>query len=263
MGQSNSTDSVIPQTVENLHDDICRQARLLSEIAALSYDDLQECIEQLNQLCSHCADRDGKQLLFLVKKGTDSTLLWKGTVKILCVKFDPSTKQIEGHRLFSLGDFLKVCRSLQSQLLVAEQSSDCATNQPVTGMEVNISQHNGSTSNTFESSALMSESHSLPTQRLINTSMILEERATLTSGANDCCICLERKPDIVLPCTHSYCVVCIEQWNVNHKTCPICREACESTDDSWVISEVPGAHEINEAICSALMGLPSTSGTPK
>lgn len=28
----------------------------------------------------------------------------------------------------------------------------------------------------------------------------------------ECCICLERKPEVLLPCTHSYCTPCIEEW---------------------------------------------------
>ena len=50
-------------------------------------------------------------------------------------------------------------------------------------------------------------------------------------------MCLERRPDVILPCAHSYCLPCIEQWNVNHKTCPVCRETVQSTDDGWVRSD--------------------------
>lgn len=30
--------------------------------------------------------------------------------------------------------------------------------------------------------------------------------------SQECCICLERKQQITLPCTHSYCQPCIDQW---------------------------------------------------
>lgn len=29
---------------------------------------------------------------------------------------------------------------------------------------------------------------------------------------SECSICLDRKPDIILPCAHTYCTPCIEQW---------------------------------------------------
>lgn len=46
--------------------------------------------------------------MFAVKKGTDATLLWKATVKIACVKLDPTTKKIESCKLLNLPQFLKV-----------------------------------------------------------------------------------------------------------------------------------------------------------
>lgn len=33
-------------------------------------------------------------------------------------------------------------------------------------------------------------------------------------GSTECCICLERQPEILLPCAHSYCTQCIEEWYV-------------------------------------------------
>jgi len=43
--------------------------------------------------------------------------------------------------------------------------------------------------------------------------------------------------------------------NVNNKTCPICREKLESTDDSWVISEAPGSEEVNKELEKSLFNL--------
>lgn len=76
-----------------------------------------------------------------------------------------------------------------------------------------------------------------------------------TSSLDECCICLERRPDVILPCAHSYCLPCIEQWNVDHKTCPVCRETLDSTDDSWVISDGPDSVEIATEIQKSLMEL--------
>ena len=55
-----------------------------------------------------CTDSSGRQLIFAVKKGTDSTLLWKGTVRIACVKIDPITKKVDTYRLLNLSEFLRV-----------------------------------------------------------------------------------------------------------------------------------------------------------
>ncbi|GFG28355.1 hypothetical protein Cfor_07767 [Coptotermes formosanus] len=50
MGQSGSSDSVIPEKVENIQEEICRHARIFSEIASLTYEDFQACLGKLNAL---------------------------------------------------------------------------------------------------------------------------------------------------------------------------------------------------------------------
>ena len=42
------------------------------------------------------------------------------------------------------------------------------------------------------------------------------------------------------------------------KTCPVCRESLQSTDDTWVISETPDNDQVNKEIRKALMGLANT-----
>ena len=47
----------------------------------------------------------------------------------------------------------------------------------------------------------------------LTATMILEEaKLEFGNDLEECCICLERKPDAILPCMHSYCSKCIDQW---------------------------------------------------
>lgn len=52
MGQnsSSSTEKFLPDTVEVVHDEIFRHARLISEVAMLSYEDFLNDIDKLNAL---------------------------------------------------------------------------------------------------------------------------------------------------------------------------------------------------------------------
>ncbi|XP_065347337.1 RING finger protein 141-like isoform X1 [Cloeon dipterum] len=218
MGQGASDGIPIPDTVGS----IIQQARTITDVASLSYDDFLQCVSQLNALCSRCVDSKGRKLVFAVKRGTDSSILWKSTVRIACIRVSIVTNQIESHKVLNLHQLLKVSHTLKGHLVAAESSS--------------------------------SGSH----PDLLSSSVLLEdmEVASCSSGSSvECCICLERKPDVILPCAHSYCLPCIEQWNVNHKTCPICREKLESTDDSWVISEAPDSEEVNQELEKSLLNL--------
>ncbi|KAG8221843.1 hypothetical protein J437_LFUL003219 [Ladona fulva] len=124
MGQSSSSyDHLIPQTVENIQKELCRHARAFTEIASLSYEDFQNCLGELNLLSDQCVDSNGKKLMFAVKKGTDSTVLWKGTVRIACFKMDAATKTIESCRLLNLSQFLRVFKTLECQMEACWQSS--------------------------------------------------------------------------------------------------------------------------------------------
>lgn len=85
-----------------------------------------------------------------------------------------------------------------------------------------------------------------------------------------CIICLERKMELSLPCAHSFCSKCIEEWyvrlqvyipiilnfsrNSKHNTCPICRDELE-TNDSWILSEKPKADEISKELKLSLLNL--------
>ncbi|XP_052900073.1 RING finger protein 141-like [Anopheles moucheti] len=115
-----------------------------------------------------------------------------------------------------------------------------------------------STSSSSSSSANVSSAFVFP--ECTTASILMAQVDSITAvdpdgDHNECCICLERKPEVSLPCAHSYCMPCIEQWNIHQKTCPICDEVLASTDDTWVLSEMPEADEVSEEICATLLKL--------
>lgn len=236
-----SFSSVIFSSIDKLQGEVLRQTRSYKEIAGLTYEDFLEHIGQLNQISGRFLDSNGKTLAFAVKKGSDSTPLWKGTVRVACVKLDSDTKAVESCRLLNLKEFLAVYKSVQTQAaaLRAQFETEDDERQELDG--------GGCSSN--------DKTRQQPPLTISHSMLLQEALEGGGSSLEECCVCLERRPDLILPCAHSYCTQCIQQWNVNHKTCPVCRETLETTEDGWVISDGPDSLDITIEIQKSLMEL--------
>lgn len=232
MGQNPSS----PFDLNELKDDVCRGTQTLKELAVISYDEFLEKVKELNLISqtlsrkiSERSNSSKSLLLFAVKKGTDETILWKGTVRIGCVLVDTQTGKLKSHRVINLKQFLKVHKALTAYIGVRSSNDiESAIEAAIEGEE---------------------------TIATLSPSIILEGINVESCNPMECCICMERDSEVTLPCTHSYCLVCIEQWNVSNKTCPICREKLENTDDSWVMSEIPDSEIVSAELLQTLMGM--------
>lgn len=66
-----------------------------------------------------------------------------------------------------------------------------------------------------------------------------------------CCICMEKKTDIILGCTHNFCENCIREWNITSNTCPICR--CQSNNkDCFILTERPNYFNLQDEMSKSL-----------
>lgn len=245
MGQSSSGDS---RVLMEWRADVQRQATSIKDLALMSYEDFVGAVKELNKISQTFIDANGKRLIFAVKRGTDSSLLWKATVKVGCVRVDVESKQIDSYRLLNLRQFLQVYKMISIQMNAQKRSfmTEC--------------QHETQSNASDTVLDSLGNDLSSPCGTPFTTSVILERVAGCNLedqhySLDECCICMERKPEVILPCAHNYCLPCIEQWNDNNKTCPVCREEVESTDDSWVISEAPDSSEMAAEVQKLLSGL--------
>ena len=71
-----------------------------------------------------------------------------------------------------------------------------------------------------------------------------------------CCICMERKPDSILPCTHSYCESCIKEWQVTNTTCPICRHE-SGINDAFILADKPDYYHLQDEMSKSLFQITS------
>ncbi|XP_050735775.1 RING finger protein 141-like isoform X3 [Eriocheir sinensis] len=270
MGQNNSSNP-LRENLESLHNQMMKHAGADYDIATtttLTYDQFLAYITQLNQICREYKDSEGHMLVFAVKKGTDSTVFWKATVRIACVKLNTANNKVQSYRLLNIRQFLQVFRRVTYECT----GGTLGSMEGVIGAE------------STEDGSSVAQGPAVPIPPTVAASMVLggmqevgqatptpfptSQEQTESPGAvggwdvnlSECMICLERKPDVILPCAHAYCLPCIEQWSVVEKTCPMCRESLESTDDTWVLSEAPDSDQVNEEIRKTLISLAGTQG---
>ncbi|XP_059082645.1 RING finger protein 141-like [Tigriopus californicus] len=220
-----------PAPSQSLGQGLLRQTRNIQRLTSLSYVQFLGHIQELNGISSRFLDSNGKQLVFAVQRGTDTTILWKATAKVACVKVDAHSKSIDSYRTLSLPEFLVVYHRLKNHSTAFGDPCDEAS-------KIHLAADVAS---------------------LVDASTAAAEVETTVGsnqeGLDECCICLERRSELILPCAHSFCSPCIEQWHEGHHTCPICRENVPSTDDGWVVYEEPDSAEIATDIQKLLMDL--------
>jgi len=261
MGQSTSLEissgrERLSNEFDFLHEQIRKHSMTLRQLTTLTYDELQSKINELNELSSRFVDCNGKQLVFEMKDGTEThSVLWKGLVRIRCMKTNPTTRFVERYRDLNLKQFLQVYNTMSQMQGTLDEDGDSRSTAAGSSKFMNFSQ--GASDDLKETSA---EGTPIAIRKKpvfnMSASLILDElESPSTSSPEECCICMESKPEVSLPCAHSYCLACIEQWNVNHKTCPICREKLETTDETWVLEDKPNTQDVNMEIRKSLFEL--------
>lgn len=160
-----------------------------------------------------CLDSNGKVTIFAVKKGSDQSFLWKATVRIACVKCDPETNRIESYKLINLREFLKVFNTFQTHL---EAMSSCEEQNDRVRVLFFFLSWKSARSFRLPFVVIFIESNHLfcmlQARALPNLLTNVAEVSPDEESAFECCICLDRKTDLILPCEHVFCSTCIERW---------------------------------------------------
>uniref|UniRef100_A0A023GEI5 RING finger protein 141 n=1 Tax=Amblyomma triste TaxID=251400 RepID=A0A023GEI5_AMBTT len=202
---------------------VFRHTQVFSEITTLTFERFLAKVDELNDICRYLMDMKNQRLLFEVHCPSDMPVLWKSEVRVSCKRVVASSSEggsgVQASRLLTLRQFLHTYHTIKAYYTAA-----CSGASPAD----------------MGASALFS-------------GVLGSSEAEL----EECCICMEHKPEVTLPCTHSYCLHCIEQWNVSNTTCPLCREEFASTQDTWVISEAPESSEVLSEMQRALAQLPN------
>jgi hypothetical protein len=71
--------------------------------------------------------------------------------------------------------------------------------------------------------------------------------APFATNELECGICMDSTIQIALPCLHSYCQKCYDEWTAHNATCPMCRASLveANQDEFWQFTDAPAEADIN------------------
>lgn len=201
--------------VSHLPDKLAKHVGLIRDSGYLTYEEFLARVAELNDVTAKLSAGQQKHLLFEVKPGSDATAFWKVAVRVVCTKINKESGILEASRIMNLYQFIQLYRDITSQaaeVLSAE----------------------GATEGT---SAQLSGTDSC------QASMWMGRVKQLTDD-EECCICMDGKADLILPCSHSFCQKCIDKWSGQSRNCPMCRLQVSVASESWVMPDMPTESDI-------------------
>ncbi|XP_037258044.1 RING finger protein 141 isoform X2 [Falco rusticolus] len=129
------------------------------------------------------ASGQDKHLLFEVQPGSDSSAFWKVVVRIICTKINKTSGIVEASRILNLYQFIQLYKDITSQA-------------------AGVLAQSGTSEEAAES--LMSVSSCQASLWMGRVKQLTDEE--------ECCICMDGRADLILPCAHSFCQKCIDKW---------------------------------------------------
>lgn len=208
MGQQISDQTQL--VINKLPEKVAKHVTLVRESGSLTYEEFLGRVAELNDVTAKVAAGQEKHLLFEVQPGSDSSAFWKVVVRVVCTKINKSSGIVEASRIMNLYQFIQLYKDITSQAAgVLAQSS---TSEEPDG--------NPSSVTSCQASLWMG-------------------RVKQLTDEEECCICMDGRADLILPCAHSFCQKCIDKWSDRHRNCPICRLQMTGANESWVVSDAP------------------------
>ncbi|KPP70895.1 RING finger protein 141-like [Scleropages formosus] len=227
MGQqiSSQTHTIISRLPEK----VVKHAGLVRDSGFLTYEEFLGRVAELNDVTAKLAAGQPKHLLFEVQPGSDASALWKVAVRIVCTKINKENGMVEASRIMNLYQFIQLYKDIMGQAAELPASDNCAEGPSAPQASVDSCQ----------------------------ASMWMGRVKQLTDE-EECCICMDGKADLILPCAHSFCQKCIDKWSDHSRNCPICRLQVTAANESWVMSDAP----TEEDIAGYILNLVDEAGHP-
>ncbi|ESN97736.1 hypothetical protein HELRODRAFT_185893 [Helobdella robusta] len=284
MGQ-HQMKSAVPNSVSVISENLFRHANELKQTTMYSYESFVESISILNTITQGFDDGTGKKLIFCIKDGTDTSVFWRGLVRVKCHKVNSQTGVIETVRLLNLKQYIHLYNEILS--VQAEKNTNSTNNDDAvvrdSPVDPPFEQSNFCTggANSLDASIIIDRLDEARRKQKKKSFPARKEGAFKEEeedddddddghdrdhhhhhgydddddGEMECVICMDRKAQIILPCLHQYCEQCIDEWQDTHHSCPVCRASVDTSEDAWVLSEKPDEQEVDEQTTRSIMQL--------
>ncbi|CAF1932505.1 unnamed protein product [Rotaria magnacalcarata] len=199
----------------------------LKQIILLRHRNFVQLLNEFNTTLEMFTRDEPHYLRFTIVPHSDSNILWKALMRIACSKILRTDQSKSNEIILNLQQFLSVHESLCQQISTL-QCSDTALYNSSPGDE--------------------------------NSSFTTAKLSFNVPNDNECCICMDRKPNLVLPCTHRFCDECFQQWSsqttaTSSHTCPLCRVDVNS-DSGFVLAETPKYDKVKKMLTESILSLP-------
>ncbi|XP_023210678.1 RING finger protein 141-like [Centruroides sculpturatus] len=225
--------------IEKVSEDFYLQSVMKIDLSSLTYREFLLRIYELNVITQPMSSKIGKKFVFAPIKDTESSFFWKAAIRIGCLRINSSTNRIESYRILTLPQFVHTYQALMYQHFASKLP-------PTKYMNKKINRKKSKKEGSKNKEALL-------TMKVCNRFGEIEK---IKSDLEECCICMDKKPNIMLPCTHCFCLPCIETWKASRKNCPLCREeTSENLEETWIIAEAPDPSEIDSELQKTLLNL--------
>uniref|UniRef100_A0A8I4A231 RING finger protein 141 n=1 Tax=Callithrix jacchus TaxID=9483 RepID=A0A8I4A231_CALJA len=180
MGQQISDQTQL--VISKLPEKVAKHVTLVRESGSLTYEEFLGRVAELNDVTAKVASGQEKHLLFEVQPGSDSSAFWKVVVRVVCTKINKSSGIVEASRIMNLYQFIQLYKDITSQAAgVLAQTS--TSEEP---------DESSSSVTSCQASFWMG-------------------RVKQLTDEEECCICMDGRADLILPCAHSFCQKCIDK----------------------------------------------------
>ncbi|CAF0940011.1 unnamed protein product [Rotaria sordida] len=202
----------------------------IKQIILLRHSDFINLLNEFNDTLEKFTRDEPYYLRFTIVPHSDSNVFWKALIRIKCSKISRADQSRLNEIVLSLQQFLSVHQSLCQQIAILQKCSSPTL---------------------YNSSPTDQNSSSFSTAKL---------SFSISNNDNECCICMDRKPNLVLPCTHKFCDECFHEWSsqtspTSSQTCPLCRVDVNS-DSGFVLAETPKYDNVKKMLTESILSLP-------